>query len=288
MTAGASIAGPPHPPRGDAPRVHVELRPPRAGLDTASGMDAWIDLNHAVRRFTTDHRRVFLTDDAVGQAEEESLGHLAANLDDHTARHRLVPFLTCKHSLDYCLLYAERAASMGLAELTVVGGDTQVGAPRCVDHAFQLRHHIRRRVPSLKLGGWVNPFRDTAEQAGFLAAPDFGADYVLTQIVSAQSAPRLESLLLEARARGVSAPVLAGIFHYRSANPETLARLGTFFPVPADWLSAEFARGTPAEEITAHSVRAAIDAGADGVYISNLGFRGAHRRLDRILLHAGL
>lgn len=288
MNGAEAIAGPAPPPVGDAPRVHVELRPPRAGLDAASGMDAWIDLNHAVRRFTTDQRRVFLTDDAVGQAEEESLGHLAANLDDHTARHRLVPFLTCKHPLEYCLLYAERAASMGLAELTVVGGDTQVGAPRCVDHAFQLRHHIRRRVPGLKLGGWANPFRDPDEQAGFLAAPDFGADYVLTQIVSVQSAPRLERLVLEARSRGVAAPVLAGIFHYRSANPETLARLGTYFPVPADWLSAEFSGGASADEITARSVRAALDAGADGVYISNLGFRGAHRRLDRILRYAGL
>ena len=275
-------------PPVDAPIVHVELRPPRAGLDTSSGMDAWIDLNHAVRRFTADHRRVFLTDDAVGQAEEESLGHLAANLDSHTARHRLVPFLTCKHSLEYCLLYAERAASMGLSELTVVGGDIQEGAPRCVDHAFQLRRHIRRRVPGLKLGGWVNPFRDIEEQAGFVAADDFGADFVLTQIVSPQSAPRLEKLLQEARARGVGVPVLAGIFHYRSANPETLGRLGAFFPVPADELSAAFGGGSTAEEITADSVRAAIDAGADGVYISNLGLRGAHRRLSRILRLAGV
>jgi 5,10-methylenetetrahydrofolate reductase len=272
----------------DAPIVHVELRPPRAGLDASSGMDAWIDLNHAVRRFTSGRRRVFLTDDAVGQAEEESLGHLAANLDGHTERHRLVPFLTCKHPLEYCLLYAERAASMGLAELTVVGGDTQVGPPRCVDHAFQLRQLIRRRVPSLSLGGWANPFRRIEEQAGFLAEPSFCADYVLTQIVSQHSAKRLEGMLKEARTRGVDLPVLAGIFHYRSANSGTLERLGTFFPVPAVELTAEFAGGDAAEDITARSLRAAIDAGADGAYISNLGLRGAHRRLDRILRLAGL
>ena len=267
--------------------VHVELRPPRAGLDTSSGMDAWIDLNHAVRRFA-GRRRVFLTDDAVGQAEEESLGHLAANLDGGTERHRLVPFLTCKHSLEYCLLYAERAASMGIAELMVVGGDPQLGQPRCVDHAFQLRQRIRERVPTLRLGGWVNPFRDTTEQAGFLADPRFTADYVLTQVVSQHSSHRLEGLLRETRDRGVELPVLAGIFHYRSANPETLRRLGAFFPVPAPELTAEFDRGDTAEEISARGVRAALDAGADGVYLSNLGLRGAHRGLDRILRAAGL
>lgn len=277
-----------HPAQEADPVVHVELRPPRAGLDTAAGMDAWIDLNQAVRRFAAGRRRIYFTDDAVGQDEEESLGHLAANLDGGTDRHRLVPFLTCKHSLEYCLLYAERAASMGIAELTVVGGDAQGGPPRCVDHAFQLRGHIRRRVPGLRLGGWANPFRETDEQAGFLSDPAFEADYILTQVVSEHSAARLERLLRAARTRGVGIPVLAGIFHYRSANATTLRRLGAFFPVPAAELSADFDRGDSPEEITARSIRAALDAGADAVYVSNLGFRGAHRRLERILHHAGL
>lgn len=274
--------------RGPGPVVAVELRPPRTGLDAGSGMDAWIDLNHAVRRFTADGRFVFLTDDAVGQSEEESLGHLAANLDPGTERGRLVPFLTCKHTLDYCLLYAERAAAMGLAALTVVGGDTRVGPPRCVPHAFELRSAIRRRVPGLALGGWANPFRDPDEQAGFLADADFTGEFVLTQVVSHHDAHRLEVLLERVRRRGVHRPVLAGIFHYHSANPETMARLAEFFPVPADGLAREFGAGTHADEITARSIRAALDAGADGVYVSNLGLRSAHRRLARILERAGL
>ena len=62
--------------------VHVELRPPRAGLDTSSGMDAWIDLNHAVRRFTAGRRRVFLTDDAVVLAKPGMADHVKAPTGD--------------------------------------------------------------------------------------------------------------------------------------------------------------------------------------------------------------
>lgn len=286
---------PPHRPsqvadalRGPGPTVAVELRPPRAGLDADSGMDAWIDLNHAVRRFTSAGRFVFLTDDAVGQSEEESLGHLAANLDAGTERLRLVPFLTCKHSLDYCLLYAERAASMGLGGLTVVGGDTRVGPPRCVDHAWQLRSRIRARVPELALGGWANPFRDPVEQAGFLLDPGFTGDFFLTQVVSHHDTGRLERLLARVRERGFDRPALAGVFHYRSANPETLGRLGAFFPVPAAALTREFESGASPDEVTARSIRAAFDAGAEGVYVSNLPLRSAHRRLEKILRVAGL
>ena len=54
---------------------------------------------------------VFMTDNAVGQAEEENLTHLMANLTGDVSPSQLVPFLTSKHTLDYCLLYAARAAS---------------------------------------------------------------------------------------------------------------------------------------------------------------------------------
>lgn len=268
---------------GSGPVVAVELRPPRTDLDAAAGMDAWIDLNHAVRRFTSGGRFVFLTDDAVGQSEEESLGHLAANLDAGAERRRLVPFLTCKHPLDYCLLYAERAAAMGLAALTVVGGDTRVGPPRCVDHAWQLRKRLRARVPTLALGGWANPFRNPEEQAGYLAAPEFTGDFFLTQVVSHHDPGHLEELLSRVRERGVGQPALAGVFHYRSANAATLERLGAFFPVPAAALAREFGAGASPDEVTARSVRAALDAGVEGVYVSNLPLRSAPRRLERIL-----
>jgi hypothetical protein len=268
---------------GPDPVVAVELRPPRADLAADAGMDAWIDLNHAMRRLTTAGRFVLLTDDAVGQAEEENLGHLEANLSVGADPRRLLPFLTCKHPLDYCLLYAERAASRGLETLAVLGGDPHVGPPRCVPHAYHLRARIAERVPRLSLGGWANPHRDAEQQAGYLVGGEFFGDFYLTQVVSHHTAGHLEALVRAVTRRGCDLPALAGVFHYRSANPGTLSRLGEFFPVPAEQITREFDAGDDAETITARSVRAALDAGARGVYVSNLGLRRPERTLARIL-----
>ncbi|UCC26622.1 MAG: hypothetical protein JSU98_05840 [Gemmatimonadales bacterium] len=269
---------------GSEPVVAVELRPPPAELDTGDTMEAWIDLHHVLRRFAGQGRFVFVTDNAVGKAEEENLAHLMANLPEEVSRDRVVPILTSKHSLEYCLLYAQRAAAAGIEALTVVGGDKDVGPPRCVPHAHLLRERIRRRVPALGLGGWANPHRPAEEQAGFLTAPDFHATFYLTQVVSHHTAGSVEALQRELENRGAShLRGLAGVFLYRSANPGTLERLGQYFPVPAREITAEFEAGASAEEICGRSVRALLDAGAAGVYLSNLGFRGAGRRLRRIL-----
>ena len=53
----------------------AELRPPRAELASAAGIDAWIDTYHAVRRLSSAGTYVFLTDSAVGTAEEDNLRH---------------------------------------------------------------------------------------------------------------------------------------------------------------------------------------------------------------------
>lgn len=272
---------------GDAPVIAVELRPPPAGLAPGESMEAWIDLHHVLRRFTGEGRFVFVTDNAVGKAEEENLAHLLGNLPEEAPRDHVVPILTSKHTLAYCLLYAQRAAAAGMDALTVVGGDTAVGPPRCLPHAYQLRARIRERVPSLTLGGWANPHRPAAEQADFLTAEDFNASFYLTQVVSHHSSAGLEALNVELERRGARVPGLAGVFLYRSANPRTLERLGAYFPVPVPELTAEFESGATPEEICARSLRAALDAGAAGVYLSNLGFREAGRRLRKVLAHLG-
>ena len=269
--------------RAPGPLVTVELRPPSARLAGPESMDAWIDLHHAIERVVRDDTFVFLTDRAVGSAEEENLEHTAAALIGEVDPARVVPFLTCKHTLEYCLLYAERAAARGLEALTVLGGDTSVGPPRCVPHAYQLRQRIRRRVPGLVLGGWANPHRDAAEQVGYLTRGDFTADFYLTQVVSHHSLDAVEAFLEEAERQGVDVPGVFGVFYYRSANPETLARLGEFFPVPADGVTREFEAGATPEEICARSIRALRDAGAEKVYVSNLGGRRAAARYRRIL-----
>src|SRR5262249_2792429 len=92
--------------RSGASVLAAELLPPRAELAAAEGMDAWIDTYHAVRRLTRQETFVFLTDSAVGSHEEDNLRHLVINLGGDVPRDRIVPFLTAKHSIDYCVSYA--------------------------------------------------------------------------------------------------------------------------------------------------------------------------------------
>ena len=164
--------------------IAAELRPPRAELAASEGMDAWIDTYHAVRGLTRRGVPVFLTDSAVGLQEEDNLRHLIANLGTSVPRELVVPFLTSKHTLEYCLSYAERAWHNDFKSLVVLGGDKHVGPPRSVEHAWQLRRAIRAREPHLALGGWANPNADADRQVGYLTDGTFDAEFFLTQIVS--------------------------------------------------------------------------------------------------------
>ena len=269
--------------REDRPLATVELRPPRTGLSSADTMELWIDMYHSIQRLTRHDTVIFLTDNAVGLSEEENLAHLTANLAGDVDPVRIVPFLTSKHSLDYCLMYASRAASNGFEALTVLGGDHTVGPPRCVPHARELRSLIRRRVPGLDRGGWANPHQPAGEQVDYILDDRFEAEFYLTQVVSHHSIRAVEQFLKEGRRRGVEQPGVFGVFLYRSANPGTLARLADFFPVPAAELTREFEAGLTAEEICAKTVRALREVGADKVYLSNLGFEQVDARYRRII-----
>lgn len=267
------------------PLVAVELRPPRAGLSRAEGMDTWIDMYHAVRKLTRRDTVVFLTDNAVGEAEEENLQHLTTNLAGEASLAQVVPFLTSKHPMEYCLMYAARAASHGFPALTVLGGDRTVGPARCVEYAYQLRQLIRKRVPQLPLGGWANPHRPAHEQVGFLLSQELTAEFYLTQVVSHHSLKAVEAFVTEARRRGVPYPGVFGVFVYRSANPATLEKLRRFFPVPATEITREFAQGASPEEIAARSIRALREVGAEKVYVSNLGVGKTDERYRSLLEH---
>ena len=197
---------------GQSPVVAAELRPPRAELAGSDGMDAWIDTYHAVHRLTRNGTRVFLTDSAVGTEEEDNLRHLMSNIGTDVPRERIVPFLTAKHPIEYCLSYAERAAQAAFPALVVLGGDRSVGSPRCVEHAWQLRQLIRARVPGLALGGWANPNADPAAQARYLTEDRFTAEFYLTQIVSHHSLGPVERFLGEADRAGVKCPACLASF----------------------------------------------------------------------------
>lgn len=268
--------------RTDGSVVAAELRPPRAMLGTRAGIDAWIDTYHAVRRLVRQKRRVFLTDSAVGSQEEDNLRHLVTNLGQDVPREHIVPFLTAKHSLEYCLAYADRAVLHGFPALVVLGGDRTLGPPRCVPHAWQLRQAIRARQPDLVLGGWANPHADPVRQVEYLLDPGNAAEFYLTQIVSHHHVPALDRFLDETARRGLELPGLFGVFYYRSANPATLGALRDFIPVPERELSTEFGSGASAEEVCARTLRALRAAGVRHVYISNLPLSRAHLLLDRV------
>jgi hypothetical protein len=240
-----------------------------------------------VRGLTRGGTFVFLTDSAVGSKEEDNLRHLVINLGSDVPRSGVVPFLTCKHPLEYCLAYADRAHHHGFDALVVLGGDKSVGAPRCLQHAWQLREEIRRRVPDLALGGWANPHADAASQVGHLLDEHATAEFYLTQIVSHHSRARVERFLEEAERRQLALPGLFGVFYYRSANPKTLAALRGFLPVPAEELTGEFGAGATPDEVCARSIRALTDAGARHFYISNLPIGRAAPTLHKVLEMVG-
>jgi hypothetical protein len=268
--------------------VSVELRPPRAELETSEGIDAWIDTYHAILSLARQNVRVMITDSAVGAQEENNLRHLVANLGPEVARAHVVPFLTTKHSIDFCLGYADQLAHYRFPSLVVLGGDKHVGRPRCVPHAWQLREQIRARHRDLELGGWANPTAAASAQVDFLLDQQESTDFYLTQIASHHQARQVEAFIEEAERRGVRMPGVFGVFYYRSAKRETLQMLRKFLPVPVDELGAEFAAGATPVDICARTIRALLELGAKHFYVSNLPLRRTAQTLNAILEQAGV
>jgi 5,10-methylenetetrahydrofolate reductase len=269
--------------KSGAPVIAAELRPPRAELATAASMDAWIDTYHAVRGLTRAGTFVFLTDSAVGLKEEDNLRHLVINLGSDVPRSHVIPFLTCKHTSEYCLAYADRARHHGFESLVVLGGDKHVGPPRCVEHAWQLREMIRFRESRLALGGWANPHADAARQVQHLLDDRVTAEFYLTQIVSHHSRPAVERFLAEAERRRLPLPGVFGVFYYRSASTRTLEALREFLPVPIDELRQEFAAGATPDAVCARALRELTASGARHFYVSNLPIGRAAATLARVL-----
>jgi hypothetical protein len=267
----------------DARVIAAELRPPRAELRASASMDAWIDTYHAVRGLTREGTFVFLTDSAVGLKEEDNLRHLVINLGTDVPRSHVIPFLTCKHTVEYCVAYADRARHHGFESLVVLGGDKQLGPPRCVEHAWQLREMIHARDLGLAMGGWANPHAEAAAQVGHLMADRVTAEFYLTQIVSHHSRAAVERFLAEGARRGLTLPGMFGVFYYRSANLKTLETLRDFLPVPVEQLRDEFAAGATPEQVCARSIRELNAAGVRHYYVSNLPVGRAAATLKRIL-----
>jgi len=250
-------------------------------LPMVESVEAWIDSNHLMRKITAQRRFVFMTDGAIGRREEPNLRHVTINLGVDADRSRIVPILTTKHSLEYCLEFAERAYALGFRSLVVLGGDKTDGAPRCVEHAYELRSLIRRRVPGLTLGGWASP-HGGRRQVEYILDPNYSADFFLAQIASHYQTAAIDEFLESAARLGVKVPGIFGVFYYRSANPRTCAMLSEFFPVPFDELKRDFEASVPPEEICARSIVGLLQRGVKHVYISNLPLATAVKKLADI------
>jgi len=117
----------------------------------------------------------------------------------------------------------------------------------------------------------------------FVADPEFGADYLLSQVVSHHDLPRVESWLEAAARRGIELPSAFGVFFYRNGRRESLERLSSFFPVPVEAVAREFEAGLTPEEHCARSIVALRRLGIRNTYICNLGANAAGGRYAKIV-----
>src|ERR1041385_6176491 len=253
----------------DRSLINVEMCPPRTDLPLEQSVDAWIDSNRLMRKMSSLERFVLLTDGAIGRREEPNLRHVTINLGPDADRSRIIPILTTKHSLEYCLEFAKRSYVLGFSSLVVLGGDNSEGTPRCVEHAYELRRLIRESVPGMALGGWASP-HGGRRQVEFILDSEYSADFYMAQIVSHYQMSAVDDFLNEVARLGVKIPGIFGVFYYRSSTTRTLDLLSQFFPVPATELKRDFAANVAPEDICARSIHALRQCGVENVYVSNL------------------
>jgi hypothetical protein len=202
--------------------VAAELRPPRAELETRASMDAWIDTYHAVRSLTREGTPVFLTDSAVGLKEEDNLRHLVSNLGTEVSRRGVVPFLTCKHPLEYCTAYADRAVQNGFQALVVLGGDKERGTAAVPRARWQLRERSGSISRSCCSEAGPTRHADTVRQIAHLLDEHATAEFYLTQIARITVTTDVARLRRGGRTAGGSR--FPGVFGVFTIVPRTRVR----------------------------------------------------------------
>jgi len=148
-------------------------------------MDAWNRTPTAVQRLTRQGNFVFLTDSAIGRrggrqpapSGDQPRPGVRASASSRFSRRSTRVNTVCS--------YAERAHTERLSRPGRARGDKAVGAPRSVEHAWQLRKMLRDHGCGLALGGWANPHAEPGT-AGRLPCQrrDFPCRVFLTQVVS--------------------------------------------------------------------------------------------------------
>ena len=187
--------------KSGTPVIAAELRPPRAELETAASMDAWIDTYHAVRGLTRGGH-VRLPDRQRRRPE----GRRQPPPPRHQSRHRRaalarrpVPDLQA-HVGVLPRLRRSRAAP----RLRVAGGPRRRQARRAAA-LRRARLAAARDDPRARAGAGARadgPIRtaNAAAQVQHLLDDRVTAEFYLTQIVSHHSRPAVERFLAEARA----------------------------------------------------------------------------------------
>ena len=225
------------------PSRHSRRAPAPPGRARSVGEHGRLD-RYLPRGPEPDARRhfVFLTDSAVGSKEEDNLRHLVINLGSDVPRSKVVPFLTCKHTMDYCLAYADRAQQHGFSHSSSSAATRTSG----IRDAWSMRGSCVRPSGAISLAAPRRLGESACRRVTQVESPagrPRTAEFYLTQIVSHHSRPEVEALLERS-----GAPRPDDSRHVRRVllsvgEPEDTQALRGFLPVPAEELTAEFGDG---------------------------------------------
>ena len=194
-----------------------------------------------------------------------------------------------KHSLEYCLSYAERAQQSGFPALVVLGGDKASASPRRSSTPGSCGSSFGNAIRRSILGGWANPHARCRAAGGL---PDHArvSGGVLSD-AGREPPPRRNGR------RGSSWPPSRRGVRCRecSASSITGARIRGrwrrwegLFRCPPKGCRASSRPARPPEEICARTIRALLDAGARHFYISNLPIGRAQQVLASVLEKVGV
>ena len=245
--------------------IAAELRPPRAELGPAAGMDAWIDTYHADPRAGAP-RPVRLSDRQrrrlAGRGQPPASRHQSRADVGRSRADRAVPHVEAHARV--LPAYAERARQHGFPALVVLGGD-KASARRAASsmRGSCARPSARAAGRSRSAAGPIRMRRPT-RQVGFLLDDHAHADFYLTQIVSHHDRARCRAFLGEGgSARASGCPASSACSTTAAPTRRTLndARASS---CRCRWTHcrAEFASGADAVDICARTVRALVDEGA--------------------------
>ena len=201
--------------------IAAELRPPRAELGSAEGMDAWIDTYHAVTRAHAPgcrgvpHRR---------RGRHPGREQPAASRHQSRARPAARPRRAVPDDEAFAGFLSELCRTGVAARVSGAGRPRRRSDARASRAASTTRGSCATRsgcasrVCSSGAGRIRTPI--PSRQVDYLVHDNLNADFYLTQVVSHLDSAPVARFVEETRRRGLDRlPGMFGVFYYRSANP---------------------------------------------------------------------